>query len=809
MWEAAAVEDQNAVQIMRTDHDVQDTVSGVKTRDIGSSLIGDTSSHDRDTATGKPGTDVRVHNPASIDKPGTDVRVHNPTSIDKPGTGLRVHDPTSIDKPGSGVRVHSPVSTDNDTDKPGTGIRVHSPALRDVRNAASDVTVSSIDQAFQRLATALHEGFNLPKPELLRFNGSPLEYCKFICNFEANIEHRVSDNKLKLSYLIQYCDVEARASIEDCVLLKPHEGYKRARDILYSRYGRPYTIARSHIDKLVNGPTLKSSDTNGLSDLALELRKCEITLSQLGFKSDVDSSDNLRRLVKRLPMHVRGKWVDFAYSIIESGKEPCFSDLVEFVEKKTRVATSMYGLDLASESRYGKGAQTSARKHHTVETIPKHKITTLTTNSAKNQSDKQTFVSNSARAGDKSVYVRTCLCCSGKCTDLASCKKFTALSLDAREEFVRSSKLCFNCLKGRHFANTCRKPKGCAVPDCKYKHHFLLHGWVNKTDHTVMQPSVNCTATKGSVKNCLGIIPVIVEGGNGNSCQTYALLDDGADKTLCDERLLQTLDLPSRPVTFQMSTVSSAGSTISGQEVDLQVHQVEGDNEVNLRKVWSVKTLPISMRSAPKKSEFRKLPYLSDIDIPEVDERSVMLLIGTDSPEAHVPLEVRSGDHDQPYAVRTKLGWAVRGPVSTCAAVSTKSANVNFQHSADVSLQKQVEKMWNTDFSEKTDSRKHCMSLEDRRALKTMEGSMQHENGHYTIKLPWRDEEAAMPNNLQLAHARLEQLKRKLSKDPELHQMYTATVTDYIKKGYATEVPIDATDYVYKPCMVLTSSSSY
>jgi len=34
------------------------------------------------------------------------------------------------------------------------------------------------------------------------------------------------------------------------------------------------------------------------------------------------------------------------------------------------------------------------------------------------------------------------------------------------------------------------------------------------------------------------------------------------------------------------------------------------------------------------------------------------------------------------------------------------------------------------------------MSLEDRRALKTMEGSMQHENGHYTIKLPWRDKES-------------------------------------------------------------------
>jgi hypothetical protein len=121
--------------------------------------------------------------------------------------------------------------------------------------------VSSIDQAFQRLATTLHEGFNLPKPELLGFNDSSLEYCKFVSNFETNIESGVKDDRLRLSYLIQYCDGEAKRSIEDCVLLKPNEGYKRAREILYSRYGRPHIIARSYIDKLVHGPSLKASDS--------------------------------------------------------------------------------------------------------------------------------------------------------------------------------------------------------------------------------------------------------------------------------------------------------------------------------------------------------------------------------------------------------------------------------------------------------------------------------------------------------------------------------------------------------------------
>ena len=119
----------------------------------------------------------------------------------------------------------------------------------------------------------------------------------------------------------------------------------------------------------------------------------------------------------------------------------------------------------------------------------------------------------------------------------------------------------------------------CNVPDCASKHHTLLHSWVQiSSDNAIPQPSVNCAAVNSSfVKTCLGIIPVTVMGGNGHSCQTYALLDDGADKTLCDERLVQQLQLTSRSVTFKISTNNSTGGTIRGQEVDLSVSPISGN----------------------------------------------------------------------------------------------------------------------------------------------------------------------------------------------------------------------------------------
>lgn len=270
------------------------------------------------------------------------------------------------------------------------------------------------------------------------------------------------------------------------------------------------------------------------------------------------------------------------------------------------------------------------------------------------------------------------------------------------------------------------------------------------------------------------------------------MVDVGADKSLCDERLLNALNVVSRPVTFQISTVSSTGITNHGQKVDLYVQHVNGKDPVTLRNVWSVKRLPISTQSAAENADIKNLPYLTGIDIPKIDTNNVMLLIGTDSPGAYIPLEVCSGDCDQPYAIRTRLGWAIRGPLySTCIK---EEIHVHFQNISDVLLQQQLERMWTTDFDDKGRDESKSMSVEDKHAMQIMESSITFENGHYRLGLPWRDENTCLPNNMALARARLQQLKRKMSRDPSLHQKYAETINDYVSKGYAREVTHMDTD---------------
>lgn len=142
---------------------------------------------------------------------------------------------------------------------------------------------------------------------------------------------------------------------------------------------------------------------------------------------------------------------------------------------------------------------------------------------------------------------------------------------------------------------------------------------------SVDRSSVHCASTENEIKNCVGIIPITVVGKEGRSLQTYALLDDGADKTLCDER-------------------TSRHSTNVGKEVNLDVKPMGGDHVIPLLRVWSIKKLPVSARLAARKADLSPFPYLSDLNIPRIETGDVMILIGTDNPIAHIPLEVRAGD---------------------------------------------------------------------------------------------------------------------------------------------------------------------
>ena len=68
------------------------------------------------------------------------------------------------------------------------------------------------NQTFSNWA-CISEHLSLPKPDLLTFSGNAKDYFKFITNFETNLASKVTDYKVKLGYLIQFCSGEPKRFI--------------------------------------------------------------------------------------------------------------------------------------------------------------------------------------------------------------------------------------------------------------------------------------------------------------------------------------------------------------------------------------------------------------------------------------------------------------------------------------------------------------------------------------------------------------------------------------------------------------------
>ena len=81
------------------------------------------------------------------------------------------------------------------------------------------------------------------------------------------------------------------------------------------------------------------------------------------------------------------------------------------------------------------------------------------------------------------------------------------------------------------------------------------------------------------------------------------------------------------------------------------------------------------------------------------------------------------------------------------------------------------------------------MSVEDQRALRIMEDAVQKVAGHYQVAPPWRHIPSFLPSNRVAAEQRLYPLKKRFLREPKFFALHKASINDYIKKGYARQVP--------------------
>ena len=253
------------------------------------------------------------------------------------------------------------------------------PAHENVQNLQERSECSSVrDNSNAALFSQVLQENGLPKPKMLTFDGDPKKYKLFMASFRNNVEARLNgDDQLKLTLFLDQCTGEAFELIEECVMLKPEQGYRTAINKLERRFGKNHLIARSYIDGVKKGGTIKPNDIKALIKLADEMRKCQNVLTELQFASDLDSTGTIESTIDSLPEHLQNQWVKRSNKILNTGREPTFNDLTSFVEERADDYNSKYGQYIAEK----RSAAVSKPRQHEHVNKPKEikRLTTLAT----------------------------------------------------------------------------------------------------------------------------------------------------------------------------------------------------------------------------------------------------------------------------------------------------------------------------------------------------------------------------------------------------------------------------------------------
>ena len=677
---------------------------------------------------------------------------------------------------------------------------------------------SSMVEAWTTIAQAIKQGPSLPKVELMKFSGDPLEYAEFVTNFKDNIESQVSDESQRLTRLLAQCVGKAREAIRSCVNLPVCERYVEAWRTLHQNFGQPHMVADAHVRRLKE-IQIRRADASSLMEFARKLEDARRVLTSMGYSysSRLDNEETIVMLMRKLPDEsLKRKWADKAGDLIKLKGRAEYADFVQFVEKTADRINNRYGQELRVTSSTTERDKRDPKKERSDQ---RYKVTTLAVQSDPSQRPP--------------VTTRKCQQCSGP-HGVWRCWKFKSSSLKDRLKIVKQHGLCRACLEEGHCAKSCTKGFKCRISGCGKDHHYLIHSEDVGGDHAknsgnptpksaernaqareatsesrertrttsqstpptvcpnaiAVEPTdtVTVSAIEGSrPRVCFKVVPVKVNAPQSDKqIITYAFFDSGSDATLCMESLVEELEIkPKRQARFTMSTVNSQERKC-GYEIDLKIESLVGDAHFSLENVLTTNRLPVMPKHVATNEEIKKWPHLKDLTLREIDRRRVTILIGSDRPDIiEKELDRREGRKGEPFAVKTPFGWTVYGPIAESAE---SQVNVSLTSTEHEKLNLQLERMYNDEFGNTTDDADEGMSVEDHRAKDIMDKSAILINGHYQLRLPFRQDRPILPDSRPAAEKRLEWLKKRMQKDEAFKEKYAQVMEKYRTEGSSREV---------------------
>lgn len=511
------------------------------------------------------------------------------------------------------------------------------------------------------------------------------------------------------------------------------QGYQRAKDLLAEHFGNEHKIAHAYMEKIHTWPPIKSEDIKALQSFSLFLRGCSNLTEHIAYMKELDLPTNMRNVILKLPYKLRERWRTVACELQEkNGQRALFTDLVAFIEKQVKIASDpLFGNIQDPQHSTPKGFNSNNTK-------PRKKGSFATSVTAVNKhvtGNKNKLSSN-----------QSCLYCSMSNHVLEKCFHFKEKTHKDKVNFIKEKGICFGCFKAGHTSKECRNRMDCSV--CHQKHPTVLHIEQDNaafSKRPQQPPSVSTistmTQTCGHIEagdedhSVLSIVAVQVRSQKCKTpVQTYAFLDPGSTGTFCTESLSRKMNVKGKRANILLRTMGNKSIVNTNIISGLQVAALDNNDYIDLPDVINQKTMPVSKYNVPHQNDIDKWPYLQNVKLHDIDA-DVELLIGTDASKVMEPWELINSKDEGPYAVRTRVGWVINGPLRGESKSKIGCSVVTANRISVENLENMLIQQYNHDFNEKMSHEQVEMSREDIKFMTVMESTAALIDGHYCIDL--------------------------------------------------------------------------
>ena len=388
----------------------------------------------------------------------------------------------------------------------------------------------------------------------------------------------------------------------------------------------------------------------------------------MGLLSTIDGSSraelrcgsHVDTLLSKLPATYRDRFAEHCISkgIIRSGSDRTYT-LPDFADWLERKAQAIQVARRATEASKPEVTQPE-RKNKTVKPQQSKSATIYVTNQPESSEPPQGSAtspasSNPGQASKKRERFKPyCPYCSNQEHYLSACTEFAKLSTAEKGAWIKEKSKCWRCGRG-HKPESCTLKKPCST--CNEQHLLVLHEVATKA----CQSLFTVTASSSMVK----VVPIQLHSG-GKTLDTYAVLDDGSERTILLPAAARHLGLHREDEVLSLRTVRQDVVKLKGASVSFEVCNPSNTQaKYTINHAFTAEELSLAEQSCPAERLKKRFDYLRGVPVRGFSVVQPLLLIGSDHPHLITPVRpVLRGPQGSPVAVCTLLGWTIQGPTN-------------------------------------------------------------------------------------------------------------------------------------------------